>query len=77
MRRTDLDGVAKYLDINRETAWRWAWDGYLPSIKLGRPSGNGARRRYHYRFDLDDVDSWLDGQKHDGRPTRIPEVELA
>ena len=73
MRRANLKETAQYLGQSDSTTWRWAWDGYLPCIKLGRDTGK-ERRRYTYVFDLDEVDAWLEGQKRPGRTDRVPEI---
>jgi len=79
-RRTSLDGVTEYLNqqgipITRETSWRWARDGYLPCIKIGKQT-QGKRQRYTYAFDLEDIDAWLDSQKTEGHSERIPEITI-
>lgn len=48
-----IDEVADYLRIDKATAFRWAKNGYLPTLKVGR-------RRL---VSLKDLETWLDARR--------------
>ncbi len=46
--------VAEYLDLNVVTVYEWAQKGKLPATRMG----------WNWRFRQEDIDKWLDQQKH-------------
>jgi len=45
-----VEDVAKYLKLKPQTIYKWAQDGTIPAIKLGK----------EWRFRLSIIDKWLD-----------------
>lgn len=42
--------LAQYLDLAEVTIYRWAREGYIPSIRMGRA----------WRFRVDEINKWLE-----------------
>ena len=55
-----IEEAAKHLKIGKSTLYQMARDGKVPSQKLGRA----------WRFDVEDLDSWLKSGKHGTDSTR-------
>jgi len=66
-----LRDVAEMFEIQIDTARKWAKDGYLPAIPLGRNTGK-ERRRCTWRFDMDEVRQWTENQKQSRRTGEVP-----
>lgn len=71
MRFGTVNDAAEILGIKPDTAYRWAWDGYLPCIRLGR-----SKSKRVLRFNLEAVRKWAEDQGHAGRTERVPHVEV-
>jgi excisionase family DNA binding protein len=52
-----LDEVARYLKLNRHTAYRLVKAGKLPAFKVGA----------QWRFDVEDVKAWLEANSNCGK----------
>ncbi len=58
--------VAELLNVKESTIRKWAHEEFIPRVKLGRS----------LRFDLHDIESWVQQRKEPGRIDRIPHVDL-
>jgi excisionase family DNA binding protein len=52
-RLIDIDELADYLKLKKQTIYNWLNQGKISGIKVG-----GV-----WRFDLDDIDNWLRSKK--------------
>lgn len=52
-RLVNTQGLAEYLSLSKKTLYQWAAAGELPSLRMGR----------RVRFDLDDIDRWIERRK--------------
>ena len=57
IRLMDIDELANYLRLRKQTIYNWLHDGKLSGIKLG-----GV-----WRFDKKEVDLWLKSKKMDNK----------
>ena len=53
--------AAQYLGVSERTLWTLANSGALPSVRFGF----GTRKSV--RYDLDDLDRWIEAHKKGGR----------
>ena len=58
-----VDDIAQHLGVSKETIYRWAEKGKIPSHKVGR----------QWKFNLQQVDEWVFSGKADeaGRPEGV------
>ena len=56
----DFKETMRYLKTSRATLYRWATEGTIPAIKMGR----------QWRFKSERIDKWLDGQENLNRGKR-------
>lgn len=52
-RLIDIDELANYLKLKRQTIYNWLYQGKISGIKVG-----GV-----WRFDRKEIDSWLKGKR--------------
>jgi len=62
MRIATVDDIAALLQVSKKTVYQWAELNVLPSVKL---SGS-------LRFDLDDVEAWVQQCKRQGNSCYNP-----
>ena len=58
-RLIDIDELADYLKLKKQTIYNWLSDGKISGIKVG-----GV-----WRFDRRDVDAWLRSKRRLSKPT--------
>ena len=56
-RLIDIDGLADYLKLKKQTLYNWLNQGKISGIKVG-----GV-----WRFDRKDIDNWLRSRKRESR----------
>ena len=61
----NYEEVGALLHRKPDTIYRWARDGYIPSVPV----------RDEYVFDLDKVARWVEGHKQFGRTGRMQKAE--
>lgn len=54
-RLVNAQTLAEYLSVPKKTLYQWAAVGELPALRVGR----------RVRFDLDDIDRWIERRKAD------------
>ncbi|MDR7482176.1 MAG: helix-turn-helix domain-containing protein [Armatimonadota bacterium] len=62
-----VDQVARYLQLNRLTVYRYIREGRLPASRIGKV----------YRIRVDDVERFLEARKVAGARTEAPRPEAA
>ena len=53
---SNLEEVARYLGVNRDTIRNWIKKGAIPAYKIGR----------QWKFKLSEIDKWVDSGKSAG-----------
>jgi len=64
-RLIDIDELAEYLKLKKQTIYNWLNQGKISGIKVG-----GV-----WRFDRREVDSWLKTKRHSVREIKVGEKQ--
>ena len=62
-----IDQVAALLGVAKATIYSWTHQGWIPHVKVGRRL---------VRFRREAIEAWLKAQEVEGRPTRVPAVDV-
>lgn len=63
----DIEGLAKYLNLSKSTAYKLAQEGSIPGQKVGK----------HWRFRLERINEWLDEERPKNGGEDAPEKDAA
>jgi len=64
-----IDAACEMCGVERATMYKWVQSNFVPHIRIGGPRGR-------IRFDLDELQEWLESQKTPGRLERVPQLEV-
>ena len=61
-----IEQVCGLLQVKRSTIYAWVHQGFIPHVKVGRL----------VRFRSADLHTWLEGKAVEGRPIRVPTLDM-